>query len=560
MPIRKGRRRFPRSPLALAAVLVPALLLAAAPARADEAAAMYQPETVVVIRLTLPPASIEALEADPEGEYQEGFFSMAYTDGLPDGVGEFSAPIKVGIRLKGGLGSFRELGEKAAFKVKFSYVKKQKFLGLKKMTLNNMVQDPSMLHERLAYESFRALGVPASRTGYAYVFLNGEPLGVYLNIEDLDDIALAERFGGFEAPPQHLYEGEYGVDVTPGSAGEFEVDEGEEDDRGDLEALIDAVGDESAPSWSEGVSAHADLAEMTRMWAVEKYIGHWDGYAGQVAMGGTHVPNNYFLYSDPSGRFQMLPWGTDQTWEAEIPFEGDASGVLYAKCKVDPTCQATFRAALGETLHGLAAVGLGGIARCTASLLSPWQQLEAAESVADPLPFTPQQIAAGVAATRQFVASRPGQLASFLSLATPAEASGGPCDPPSPAPGPDPSSPPQSPPPPAGARATLGPVIAKGRRLRVTVHAPGAGAIRVRGEVRTKQGSLTACAGRARAETAGKVGVTCRLGERVWRRLGVRWLRLHLRLRFLPAGGGEDGASRTVRLRHRGTAAAGRAP
>ena len=44
---------------------------------------------------------------------------------------------------------------------------------------------------------------------------------------------------------------------------------------------------------------------MTRMWAVERYLGHWDGYT---------TKNNYYLVSDPSGRFQMLPWGTDQTW------------------------------------------------------------------------------------------------------------------------------------------------------------------------------------------------------------------------------------------------------
>jgi hypothetical protein len=29
------------------------------------------------------------------------------------------------------------------------------------------------------------------------------------------------------------------------------------------------------------MAAVADLEEMTRMWATEKYIGQWDGYAGK---------------------------------------------------------------------------------------------------------------------------------------------------------------------------------------------------------------------------------------------------------------------------------------
>ncbi len=53
----------------------------------DPAASMYEPEAVVAIELTLPAASIEALEAKPD-EYQPGAFSLAATDGTPGGVGK----------------------------------------------------------------------------------------------------------------------------------------------------------------------------------------------------------------------------------------------------------------------------------------------------------------------------------------------------------------------------------------------------------------------------------------------------------------------------------------
>jgi CotH protein len=75
------------------------------------------------------------------------------------------------------------------------------------------------------------------------------------------------------------------------------------------------------------------------MWAVEKYVGHWDGYAAQP---GKFQPNNYFLYSDPSGVFQMIPWGTDETWERRLPFDGPA-GLMFNRCLVDPACEALYR-------------------------------------------------------------------------------------------------------------------------------------------------------------------------------------------------------------------------
>ena len=82
------------------------------------------------------------------------------------------------------------------------------------------------------------------------------------------------------------------------------------------------------------------------MWGVEKYIGHWDGYAGEGIPGeeefNEHRPNNYYLYSDSSGRFSMLPWGTDQTWDEPPGFDGQ-DGRLFDLCLEDETCAACSR-------------------------------------------------------------------------------------------------------------------------------------------------------------------------------------------------------------------------
>jgi CotH kinase protein len=406
----------------LMAALLTTLALAPAARAALTAESMYEPGTVVSIKLTLPEKSIKKLEKEPEEKYVEGTFSLAESTGPPSSLGAFSTPLTVGIKLKGSLGSLRKLNEKAAFKISFGkFVEGQTFLGLQKMTLNNMVQDKSMVHETMAYELFRANRVAGSHTGFAYlhVNLNGseENFGMHLNIETMDSVALEKRFGPFQVPPQHLYSGEYKADVTPSTEGYFEVSEGEEDEtpgegkEGDLEALVAAVGGTSPADFSDRVASYADLQEMVHEWAVEKYIDHWDGYAGQQ---GEYWPNNYYLYSSAAGRFEMLPWGTDQTWADEpgsrVAFDQPA-GVLFDKCLADSSCETMYLRALREVLASVPGLGLDSLAARTATLLEPWQALEQSpRNNGDAA-----EIHSAVESTRSFARSRPAELEAFLA-------------------------------------------------------------------------------------------------------------------------------------------------
>ena len=81
----------------------------------------------------------------------------------------------------------------------------QRFFGLKTLTLNNMVQDQSMIHELLAYKVFRSAGVAAPRTGYAYLRVNGAGLRPVPEHRDPRHVMLPRWFDS----TQHLYEGEW---------------------------------------------------------------------------------------------------------------------------------------------------------------------------------------------------------------------------------------------------------------------------------------------------------------------------------------------------------------
>jgi hypothetical protein len=530
---------FPRglkpSRAALLAACAATCLLFAAPVASAEpapglAGPLYDPGKVVVIDLTLPPASETTLIEHPTDEYVEGFLTLRETAGTPGT--EVSPPLidnmKVGIKLKGHVGgSFRPLDTgKAAFKVKCNFVSGQKCFGMKKMTLNNMVDDPSMVHETLAYKVFRAIGVPSSRTGFADVRVNGHEFGVYLDIETLDATGLERWFGKFKEPPQHLYEGEHGADVTPGGAGAFEVDEGETGNRSDLEALIAAVNSAAGPTWSAQVGPVADLTEMTRMWAVEKYVGNWDGYAGMTSTPEAPLPNNYYLYSDPTGVFQMFPWGTDQTWGEHLAFDGEA-GLMFGKCLRDSACLALYRQALGELPGILPGLNLDALAAATAQLLKPWQALE----TAPPREFTPQQIEAGVAAARAFVAARPGELDEWLN--------------------PKEKSPGESPNPSPTTTVELHAVyVGRARAVRgllsTSVRLTKPGLLRQTVKIGTARGQVGVCSTQDRVSSPRRVTLRCRLSATARRRLSKRWLKLQVVTRFAPDGGQAEAITRRV--------------
>ncbi len=233
------------------------------------------------------------------------------------------------MRLKGHA-TFRPLGKKSAFKVKFP--KANRLLGLKSMTLNNMVQDKSMIHETLGYEILRAADIPARADRLRLRARQRQALRALPRARDL-------RRHLHEAPVRTRPSTSTRRTTTastssPAAASAYQVEEGDEDDLSDLEALIDAT-NATGGDWSDGMAATADLDEMTRMWAGEQYIGHWDGYSVRA---GANWPNNYYLHSDDSGRFSMLPSGLDQTFVVGDPFPGTGDGLLAVNCRADSSC------------------------------------------------------------------------------------------------------------------------------------------------------------------------------------------------------------------------------
>src|SRR5690349_5423728 len=100
-----------------------------------------------------------------------------------------------GIKKKGQT-SQRPLSGKPGFSIKLNeFVSGQKLDGLKKLLLDNAVQDPSFLTGHLGYQVYRRAGMPAPRTAHAVVTFNGEVKGIYVVEEATNTQFLAAAYG-----------------------------------------------------------------------------------------------------------------------------------------------------------------------------------------------------------------------------------------------------------------------------------------------------------------------------------------------------------------------------
>ena len=268
----------------------------------------YNPTSVFEVYLTLPTASVNALNNSKTLEtYTAARVKFVTEDSQQSGL------IDIGLRLKGST-SLETLNGRPSFKIKFNWsnLKGQRFLGLKRMTLNAMQQDGSKIHEAAAYRLYNQMGIPAPKTSYARVFVNGTFKGLYANIETPDDIFLSKRFTDVT---QHLYEGlglgDFKPDRDGGDdiSGWFPVDEGWKavPNKNDLTKLISVANLPTGSSWWTAMGKYWDRKKLIMQFAVDNFTGNWDSYSGPIV-------NNYYVRSNNAGKFTMIPWGVDQTF------------------------------------------------------------------------------------------------------------------------------------------------------------------------------------------------------------------------------------------------------
>ncbi|HTD65896.1 MAG TPA: CotH kinase family protein [Candidatus Limnocylindria bacterium] len=248
----------------------------------------------------------------------------------------------VGLHVKGAAGSRRGIDDKPALTLNFGkFTPKQRFHGLRKIHLNNSVQDGSYLTENLCSELYRKAGVPTPRVSYATLELNGKKRGLYVLKEGFTKDMLEIYF---KNPEGNLYDGGFLREITD----QLERDlDGDEDvrDWSDLKALTKAAQHTDPLTRFDELSKVLDMDRFLSFAALQVMTWDWDGYVMNR--------NNYRVYHDlGTGKMVFLPHGMDQMfWEVNhfiIPRPKRFNGLVARAMIETPQGKKFYRERFGQ--------------------------------------------------------------------------------------------------------------------------------------------------------------------------------------------------------------------
>jgi spore coat protein CotH len=221
----------------------------------------------------------------------------------------------VGIHIKGSAGSRRSFNDRPAITVNFDkFTTNQSWHGLKKIHLNNSVQDNSLLTENICGELFRQAGIPAARACNARFILNGRDLGVYVLKEGLDKTFIKQYYRNAHG---NFYDGGFCQDIDQTLEKHFGNDS---KDQPELKALWEAAEEPDLTRRFQKMRELLDFDRFLDFCALEVLTWDWDGYALK--------PNNYKLYwNSDTRKITFLPHGMDQMFsQPDGPLFPDFSG------------------------------------------------------------------------------------------------------------------------------------------------------------------------------------------------------------------------------------------
>jgi len=183
-----------------------------------------------------------------------------------------------------------------------------------------MTADPSMMRDRLAYALFNDVGVYAPRAVHARLIVNGELLGVFALVEQIDGRFTRERFpdGG---------EGNLYKEIWPLYQQEqpyLNALKTNEDQMPDVSKMVRFAADVAGAGTDDEMAAvldtWTDVDMLMRYMAVDRAIENWDGIVAWYCVGGPCFNHNYYWYEDiGSDRIWLIPWDMDHTFTVPSP-------------------------------------------------------------------------------------------------------------------------------------------------------------------------------------------------------------------------------------------------
>lgn len=276
---------------------------------ADGCAGVFNPDQLLELHLELPGADWNTVLAD--GTYST-FVSAQFRC-------NDEAPITVGVRRKRSGGQ-----NKVGLKIDINeFVPKQTWYGLRKLSLENGVSEGSTsdgaevrayLSEYLAWRIMVLSGAVAGRASLISLRVNGELVGVYVNLEQVDKRFLKDRLGEDQG---WLYKKSGGV----GDGLKTHEADGLDNPYDDYFCFWGSGNTCSVPpaeTLANELPTKLDIPQFLRFGAVNALVANSDGPLFK--------DNNYYHYDSAAGRV-YIPWDLDTTMKSSFSvFSGGSGG------------------------------------------------------------------------------------------------------------------------------------------------------------------------------------------------------------------------------------------
>ncbi|KAG0348945.1 hypothetical protein BG004_003428 [Podila humilis] len=303
----------------------------------------FKDDQIATLHLAGPAAAIAAINVNPEAEV-EAKVTVRF----------ISAKVHYtqhNITLRTSGKSSKEFA-KQSYKLKFETEYNQTFFSRPNLKLRSMATEPTMIRERTYIDCLNAVGVPTQQGTYVRLYVNSEPYGLYLMVDDIKKSFLKQTVHGgddtvqpgslvqMNAPTVNeqasliwsfLNSTQYNKDAyisqNLGTNPEWEPLSQLNAFMADLLAF-DPV---STPNPVEYWTSRLDLDGFLRNMALEYLMGAFDNYW----MAGS----NYFMYFNPtlggSGKWQWLPTDFDGTYGNGATIDPTASYKVLSTFTID---------------------------------------------------------------------------------------------------------------------------------------------------------------------------------------------------------------------------------
>ena len=251
----------------------------------------------------------------------------------------------VGIRGKGNtsLSSVASMdSDRYSFKIEFDqYDSTKTYYGLDKLSLNNLIQDNTMMKDYLTYQMMNEFGVAAPLSSFVYITVNGEDWGLYLAVEAVEESFLQRNYGSNYG---ELYKPDsMNMGGGRGNGKDFDFEkfmENSDQDQTDSNAAPPTLNGEAWPGMGEGFPGKPEGFDPSQMGG--RMPGQTENPAEQpdsetdTATGAT--PQGQF---DPSKMGDRMPGGFGMgSGETKLQYLGDdpdSYSTIFSSAKTDVT-------------------------------------------------------------------------------------------------------------------------------------------------------------------------------------------------------------------------------